>query len=228
MNTPQKLLTVKYRWSVEEEHLQIVFWSTLTGNSLWLSIPERADCWSTTYFRSAFNSKQVEVLIGWRDHTSDGLHPKCCTDLIAAQTYVTVSHAFLKPPSYPGRESRPLQGVAHNKITKKRVHAALFCQSPMKAPGPDKLNFKAIRLLWSWDHERIVAIVKTAIRLQYHPKSWKCARGILLEKGNKRDRTIVKSYRVISLLNCIGKLVEKVVAEELGQFCESHLNQWTN
>lgn len=133
------------------------------------------------------------------------------------------AHAFPKPPSYPGRELRPSQGVAHTRITEELVHAALFCQSPMKAPGPDKLDFKAIRLLWSWDQKRTIAIVKTAIRLQYHPKGWKRARGILLVKGNKRDRTLVKLYRVISLLNCIGKLVEKVVAEELAQFCESLL-----
>ena len=43
---------------------------------------------------------------------------------------------------------------------------------------------------------------------------------MLLEKPNKRDRTLVKSYRVISILNCLGKLVEKVVAEQLAKFCE--------
>ncbi len=31
---------------------------------------------------------------------------------------------------------------------------------------------------------------------------------------------MVKSYRVISLLNCLGKVVEKVVAEQLSHFCE--------
>ena len=41
-----------------------------------------------------------------------------------------------------------------------------------------------------------------------------------MEKGNKRDKSLVKSYRVISLLNCMRKLVEKVVAEEPSQFCE--------
>lgn len=89
-------------------------------------------------------------------------------------------------------------------------------------PGPDKFNFRVIRLLWSWDAERILALVKNSIRLHYYPTSWKQARGILVEKSNKRDKTLVKSYRVISLPNCIGKLVEKVVAEELSQFCETN------
>lgn len=33
---------------------------------------------------------------------------------------------------------------------------------------------------------------------------------------------MVRSNRVIRLLNCIGKVVEKVVAKELSQFCEDY------
>ena len=32
---------------------------------------------------------------------------------------------------------------------------------------------------------------------------------------------MVKSYRVISLLNCLGKIVEKLVAVQLSEFCEA-------
>lgn len=133
------------------------------------------------------------------------------------------AHAFPKPPDFPGREVRPAQGLAHTWITQTRIQHALFCQSPTKAPGPDKFNFRAIRLLWNWEPERITAIVQNAVQLHYHPVNWKRARGILLEKGNKRDKSLVKSYRVISLLNCMGKLVEKVIAEELSRFYEINL-----
>ena len=56
--------------------------------------------------------------------------------------------------------------------------------------------------------------------MQYHPQWWRHAKEILLEKLNKKDRTLVKSYWVISLLNCLGKVVEKVVAEQLSHFGE--------
>ena len=65
-------------------------------------------------------------------------------------------------------------------------------------------------------------MVYHAIRIGYHPTEWKKARGILLEKGGKRDFGLVRSYWVISLLNCIGKVVEKVVAKELSQYCEDY------
>jgi hypothetical protein len=40
-------------------------------------------------------------------------------------------------------------------ITKEDIEKALFKQSIKKALGPNKLNFKALRLLWSWDKARI-------------------------------------------------------------------------
>ena len=42
-----------------------------------------------------------------------------------------------------------------------------------------------------------------------------------MEKQNKRDRTLIKLYRVIRLLNCFGKVVKKLVAEKLSQFCKA-------
>ena len=88
--------------------------------------------------------------------------------------------------------------------------------------SPDKINFQILQMIWGWDKARITSMVYHAIRLGYHPTQWKRARGILLEKGGKRDFGMVRSYRVISLLNCIGKVVEKVVAKELSQFCEDY------
>ena len=59
------------------------------------------------------------------------------------------AHAFPKPPIFPGREVKPARGLMYTQITSKLVEKALLCQSINKAPGPDKLNFRAIRLLWS-------------------------------------------------------------------------------
>lgn len=39
-------------------------------------------------------------------------------------------------------------------------------------------------------------------------------------KPNKRDWTLVKSYKVIRLFNCLSKVVEKFVIKQLSQFCE--------
>jgi hypothetical protein len=42
-----------------------------------------------------------------------------------------------------------------------------------------------------------------------------------LRKQDKPTYTIVKAYRVVSLLSCFGKVIEKVVATWIASFCES-------
>lgn len=42
-----------------------------------------------------------------------------------------------------------------------------------------------------------------------------------MEKPNKKDRTLIKLYKINSLLNYIGKVIKKLVAEKLFQFCKT-------
>ena len=73
------------------------------------------------------------------------------------------------------------------------------CHSVKKAPGPNMYNFWLLHVPLDWDQDRITSVVTQAIRLQYHPKQWRTAKGVLLEKSNKRDRTLIQSYQDISL-----------------------------
>ena len=55
-----------------------------------------------------------------------------------------------------------------------------------------------------------MALIRAHIRLGIHPRCWKIARGVAIPRPGKEDYDLAKSYRVISLLNCLGKIVEKV------------------
>jgi hypothetical protein len=112
----------------------------------------------------------------------------------------------------------PLINAISSFIIEEDIEKALFKQSIKKALGPDKLNFKALRLLWSWDKARITALILQCFNQGSHLKSWKKAKEILLRKLNKSDYSIAKSYRVISLLNCLGKVAEKVAATVIANF----------
>lgn len=57
------------------------------------------------------------------------------------------------------------EGSAYLKVTEALVQRALFYQSTKKAPGPDKMNFLALRLLWKWDAERVVCLMRQSIKL---------------------------------------------------------------
>ena len=55
-------------------------------------------------------------------------------------------------------------------------------------------------------------LIRTHIRLDMHLRQWKTTRGVTNPKPGKNDYSLAKSYRAISLLNCLGKMVEKVAA----------------
>jgi hypothetical protein len=58
------------------------------------------------------------------------------------------------------------------RVGAREVQEALFAQSIKKVPGIDKLGLRALRLLWLWDTDRIVALVRGCIALGYHPRVW--------------------------------------------------------
>jgi hypothetical protein len=111
----------------------------------------------------------------------------------------------------------PPAGNAHTRVTEQAVERSLCSQSVKKAPGPDKLSFSAMRLLGNWDKERIVRLMKAAIRTGRHPVVWKRASGVVIPKPGKDDYMLLKAYRSILLLSCMGKVVEKVVPELLSE-----------
>jgi uncharacterized membrane protein len=59
----------------------------------------------------------------------------------------------------------------------------------------------------------------------YHPKCFKEATGVILKKPQAakppyRNYALPKAYRVISLLNCLAKVMEKIVARRLAVMAE--------
>jgi len=53
-----------------------------------------------------------------------------------------------------------------------------------------------------------------------HPGAWKEAKGVVIPKPNKPDYGVANAYRVITLLNCLGKVVQKVAANAIAEECE--------
>lgn len=157
-------------------------------------------CWTALKYTKSKSNSTTPALVGANNEIAVTMQDK--------EAFVRL-HAFPPPLMFHGTEYQPGKGTAHALVTKDKFGRALLCQSVKKAPGPNMQNFRILRILWEWDPDRITALVVQAIKLQYHPQRWRHARGILLEKPNKRDRTLVKSYWVISLLNCLGKVVEK-------------------
>jgi hypothetical protein len=56
----------------------------------------------------------------------------------------------------------------------------------------------------------------------YHPTYWQQATTVIVPKPGKPNYSIPKAYRPVALLNCVGKILEKLIANRLAYMAEKH------
>jgi len=79
-----------------------------------------------------------------------------------------------------------------------------------KAPGADQINNTIIKKLPKEYRDKLVDIANASIKLGYVPNAWKGAVVRMIPKPLK-DKLKDDSYRPISLLNTLSKLLERVI-----------------
>ena len=79
-----------------------------------------------------------------------------------------------------------------------------------KAPGPDEVTNDMIAHLGSSAKKAILALFNKSWRTGTVPALWKKATIIPLQKKGK-DKKHPSSYISISILSCLGKLLERIV-----------------
>jgi ribonuclease HI len=90
-----------------------------------------------------------------------------------------------------------------------------------KTPGPDLITQEIIVQAYSAIPDIFYIVYSLLINQGYHPKVWKQATGFILKKPKKPDYSKPKAYRVISLLNCLGKISERILARRLSYLAET-------
>ena len=65
-------------------------------------------------------------------------------------------------------------------------------------------------------------LYEVLLRYGYHPKAWREATIVIIKKNGKPDYSAPKAYRPISLLNCLGKICEKIMATRLAHMAEKN------
>ena len=93
--------------------------------------------------------------------------------------------------------------------------------NPKKSCGPDAINFTIIQKSFQPLKNVFFTIYSKFIQIGYHPLCWRTGLGAVLKKHNKPDYSLPKSYRIITLLNCLGKIAEKIVANRLAYLGEN-------
>jgi len=104
-----------------------------------------------------------------------------------------------------------------NPFSKFEFKSAINKCNDLSAPGPDKLSWCHLKLIIKNDDclSRIINIANTCINLGHWPEYFKKSTTIVIPKPNKLSYDHPKAFCPIVLLNTLGKLIEKVVAERL-------------
>ena len=89
------------------------------------------------------------------------------------------------------------------------------------APGPDGISNKIIKILPDRFLFYIKILFDASINLSHIPTAWKNANVVMIPKPQKNKQDI-NSYRPISLLNTISKLLEKVISSRLNNWLHSN------
>ena len=122
-----------------------------------------------------------------------------------------------------GREDAP--GLGREEL-KDKVLDALSRTSNTSAPGPDGISYKII----TWANKSVLGefliddVVDNLMEGKI-PKEWQNSKVGFISKPN-RDLALLKAWCPITLINCFGKLGEKVVADELQQAVLLHRHQF--
>ena len=99
-------------------------------------------------------------------------------------------------------------------ITTKDTSKALKSLRNKTSPGEDTMPYIALKNLLETPIQELTKVFDNYLKLLYFPKKWKHAIGKMIPMPNKpKDNSA--SYRPISLLNCMGKLFEKIISNRI-------------
>lgn len=105
-------------------------------------------------------------------------------------------------------------------ITRSEVFAAI-CKLKNTSPGDDDISNKLIKNLPPNVVESLVSLFNVSLQSSTVPAAWKLGITCPILKPGK-DPSDVKSSRPITMLSCIGKLMERVVQRRLELFLETN------
>ena len=99
-------------------------------------------------------------------------------------------------------------------VTQDEVKYAINSFASFKAPGPDGIPAAMLQHLSEIIIPIFTKIINSCLQIGYFPDDWKIGNAIFLKKPGKPDKE-AKSYRVITLLNVLGKVMEKILVRRL-------------
>lgn len=97
-------------------------------------------------------------------------------------------------------------------IMEEEVHRTIENMGLRKAPGRNGIFTHILQQLLPHFKPHLVQLYNACLEQQYCPEHFRQSITVVLPKLGKKDRTEIKSYRPIVLLNRLGKALESMLA----------------
>ena len=221
---------LRYNVARKQFHFQIVVAKRSHARAFAASVKPGSDLWRLTSWYQGVRKTVVPTL---KDPNSpDMKYPTWISDAEGKAELLANSWFPSTPPSTkPLPHQRPRQPTREwEVVTNEEVLNTLKECSSDNAPGISGLPYR----VWKWvaivRPDELIAIVRASLKLGIHHPSWKQSLVAVIPKNNKKDMALPKSHRPIQLIECLGKLVEKIAARrvtyELGRYELLPFNQF--
>ena len=113
-------------------------------------------------------------------------------------------------------------------VSPKEIKDAIRKLPTGKATGPDRIPNKAIKAASEAIATPLADAATTYLLKSKIPECCKETITVVLRKANKKDYSLLGSYRPVALKNTLGKILEKIVAERIQEAIEAQrLLLWT-
>ena len=100
-------------------------------------------------------------------------------------------------------------------VTESEIRKVLASTSNTSAPRSSGIGYKILKWAWVANPDEMAAIIKASIKLGIHHERWKSSLVVVIPKAKKPTYSDPKAWRPIQLLDCLGKLIEKIMAKRI-------------
>ena len=97
-------------------------------------------------------------------------------------------------------------------VNQDTVAALLDKTTNHSTPGQSRHSWMIIKWALEAHKKRLLNLLEVCLKAGHRPKTWKEAVVCMISKPKRTDYSLVKNFRPISLLECLRKLLEKIVA----------------
>jgi len=107
------------------------------------------------------------------------------------------------------------ESIQWSKVIKEKIKHAINFSALRKAFESNDMSFAIIQQVYKTILKIFNLMYSDLIENDYHLKIWCKGTKIILKKSDKLNYSISKTYRIITLLNCLDKVAEKIIAVQL-------------